>query len=420
VSASSRDAVRATETLVLTVVKVSVGQGDVYARYLEGRTGRSAAGDYYLRDGERVEAPGRWVLGPVGAGTIGVEDVDGPVDADGFRALMAVTNPKTGGPLRRSGGNGSAVGAIDCTFSAPKSVSAVWALAGPGLRERIEAAHERAVDAAVAHAIEFVPMVRRRVDPETVVRERPAEVVATSWRHTTARAVDGRPPDPQLHSHVLVHAAVRGDGGVVAVESRAWLVHQREVGAAYRNALATELQTLGFAVERGTGRGGRFFELVGVPVGLREAWSSRHRQVQQAIRARLERKRAELRALIVEGSSEAAVARLAVLERAEGLSPGEERLAALELRAGKGSLVTEGDLDWAWWQTAQAHGFDARSVEHLRRSSVSRPADPVIDRWVTAALTQFDATFAVAEARATGLEQTAGLGRDAAMGIPPA
>jgi hypothetical protein len=35
------------------------------------------------------------------------------------------------------------------------------------LREGIAAAHERAVDAAVGHAIQFVPMVRRRVSRET-------------------------------------------------------------------------------------------------------------------------------------------------------------------------------------------------------------------------------------------------------------
>ncbi len=63
---------------MLTVVKVSVAQGDVYARYLEGRAAKSAAGDYYLRDGERVEAPGRWVLGGMGAAAIGVEEPDAP------------------------------------------------------------------------------------------------------------------------------------------------------------------------------------------------------------------------------------------------------------------------------------------------------------------------------------------------------
>jgi hypothetical protein len=46
---------------------------------------------------------------------------------------MAVVSPATSGALRSVGGNASAVGAIDRTFSAPKSVSAVWALASPEL-----------------------------------------------------------------------------------------------------------------------------------------------------------------------------------------------------------------------------------------------------------------------------------------------
>jgi conjugative relaxase-like TrwC/TraI family protein len=397
---------------MLTVVKVSVAQGAVYARYLEGRTAPSAAGDYYLRDGERVEAPGRWMLGARGAAALGVEGVGAPVDPHVFRALMSVVNPANGGPLRRVGGNGSAVGAIDCTFSAPKSVSAVWALASPELRSGMEAAHERAVDAALQYALEVVPMVRRRVNPGTVVRELASEVVATSWRHTTARAVEGRPPDPQLHSHVLVHAAVRGDGEVVAVESRALFVHQRELGAAYRNVLAAELDRLGFAIERGTGRGGRFFELAGVPASLREAWSSRHRQVRDAIRARLERKRAEL----VAGASGRLPNGVGVPEAPTALSPAEERVIALESRAAKETLRTEGDLDRAWWETTREHDLDAQSVEQLRGGILTRPADATIDKTVATALTEFEATFAAREARATALERTSGLGLEAAHG----
>ncbi len=176
-------------------------------------------------------------------------------------------------------------------------------------------------------------------------------MLATSWRHTTARAVDERPPDPQLHSHVLVHGGIRDDGELVAVESRALFVHQRELGAAYRNVLATELNRLGFGIERGTGRGGSFFEVAGVPRSLREAWSSRHHQVQDAIRARLERKHAELAA---GADAQATASGVAVLERPAMLSPAEERVAALESRARKDTLSTEGDLDRAWWQTAHA------------------------------------------------------------------
>ena len=119
----------------------------------------------------------------------------------------------------------------------------------------------------------------------TVVHEKAVGVVATSWRHTTARAVEDQVPDPQLHSHVLLHAAVRRDGRLVAIDSRSWLVHQREVGAAYRTELARELDRLGFMVQRGTGRGGRYFEIDGVPQGLLDRWSSRHHQVRSAIRA---------------------------------------------------------------------------------------------------------------------------------------
>jgi conjugative relaxase-like TrwC/TraI family protein len=122
------------------------------------------------------------------------------------------------------------VSAIDATFSAPKSVSAVWALSSPELRGAIE----RAVDRALGYAVERVPMIRERTNKHTVIRSKPAEVIATSWRHTTARAVDGQPPDPQLHSHVLLHGAVRRGGRIDAIEWRAWFVHRRELGAAYR------------------------------------------------------------------------------------------------------------------------------------------------------------------------------------------
>jgi conjugative relaxase-like TrwC/TraI family protein len=402
---------------VLTVAKVSAGGGAAYASYLEGRAQAPEQGDYYLKDGERVEAPGRWVLGPGGAGALGV-DPGRPVGGDAFRAVMAVRHPVSGEQLRRVGANGEAVVAIDATFSAPKSVSAVWALGSPEVRVALEAAQERAVDRALEHAVEFVPMVRRRVDQETVVRELPREVLASSWQHTTARAVAGQVPDPQLHSHVLIHGALRSDGKVVAVESRAWLVHQREIGGAYRSELAHELRELGFEVEHGSGRGGRYFELVGVPDGLRERWSSRHHQVAGAIEQRLAEKRAALVAVIEQGGPEAADAavRLDGLERSGRLMPAEERRFAISSRAAKGTLETAGDLDRAWWETAVEYDFDARSVEELRdRGRGVEPMWRDLDTEILSRLTEFDATFAPREARAVALESAADLGPQAAL-----
>jgi len=408
---------------VLTVAKIAGSGAAAYGLYLEGRTVAAEAGDYYLAgDGERVEAPGRWVLGAQGAETLGV-DAERPVAAEQFQAVMAVQNPATGERLRAGGAGGTSVAAIDATFSAPKSVSAVWALASPELRAGIEVAQERAVDAALAHATEYVPMVRRRVDKATVLRETPAELLATSWRHTTARAVAGRAPDPQLHSHVVLHGAVRqGDGKVVAIESRAWLVHQRELGAAYRAQLAAELGALGFQVQAQTGRGGRYFELAGVPSGLLQAFSGRHHQVHAAIEQRLAERLTELQGQVNAGGpgADAAAERLVALERSGQLMPGEQRAVAMSTRAGKGEggLETAGDLDQAWWQTASEHGFDARSVQALidpdRRVDVVDVAEreAVLERRILDRLTEFDATFAPREARAVALE--AGVGEDPA------
>jgi conjugative relaxase-like TrwC/TraI family protein len=405
---------------VLTVAKIAGSGAAAYGEYLEGRTVAVGAGDYYLAaDGERVEAPGRWLLGPRGVETLEV-DSSRAVAAEQFQMLMAVQNPATGGRLRAGGAGGSSVAAIDATFSAPKSVSAVWALASPELRAQIELAQERAVDGALAHAVEYVPMVRRRVDRDTVLRETPAELIATSWRHTTARAVAGRPPDPQLHSHVVLHGAVRRDDGkVVAIESRAWLVHQREVGAAYRAQLARELSRLGFAVEAGTGRGGRYFELAGVPQGLIEEWSGRHRQVQQQIQRRLTERIAGLQAQVDAGGADADAAqtRLVALQRSGQLMPAEQRAVAMRTRSAKGSgegvLETAGDLDRAWYDAAQEHDFDARSVEALRNPWLhldQRGAltEDQLEKRILDRLTEFDATFAAREARAVALEAAAG------------
>ena len=324
-----------------------------------------------------------------------------------LHVLMDVRRPDTGEPLRRAGGTGEAVSAIDATFSAPKSVSATWALAGPELRGLIERAHEQAVDRALAYATGQVPMLRRRVSADQVVHEKASGVVATSWRHTTARAVDEQVPDPQLHSHVLLHAAVRKDGEVVAIDSRSWLVHQREVGAAYRTELARELHGLGFGIQRGTGRGGRYFEIDGIPQPLIDRWSSRHHQVRDAIQARLDRHDRELAQVILQGGPAAvdAARQREALRESGQLSPAEDRLMGKTTRSAKTPTTTT-ELDTEWQLTALPLGASRERIEVLRHTNQSlRPAtaDQVLE-----GLTEFDATFPARDARAVALERSAG------------
>ncbi len=397
---------------MLIVAKITQRSAGGYAEYLEGKARASELGDYYLKDGERVEAPGRWAGG---AHLFGL-DPNARVTGEQLRTLMAVRRPDTGGELRRVGASGEAVGALDATFSAPKSVSAVWALGSPELRGRIEAAHEIAIGRALDYAVRHVPMLRQRVAADTVVHANAVGVVATSWRHTTARAVSDQVPDPQLHSHVLLHAACRRDGRLVAIDSRTWLQHQREVGAAYRTELARELATLGFQIERGTGRGERYFELSGVPQPLLDRWSSRHHQVQAAIRDRLSATERDLRAVIAEGgpAAEDAHERLELLVANGQLAPAEERLMGTITRAGK-VAVSAADLDAEWRRTARGIGFTSERVEVLRRQQRQPLTSAAPDR-VLEALTEFDATFPAREARAVALERSAGTPIDDALG----
>jgi conjugative relaxase-like TrwC/TraI family protein len=390
---------------VLTVAKVTQGAAGGYADYLEGKAKAAELGDYYLKDGDRVEAPGRWAGG---AGAVGAHP-ELPVAGEQLRELMAVRRPDTGEPLRRAGGSGEAVAALDATFSAPKSVSAIWVVGDAELRGEIERAHERAIDRALAYSVERVAMIRQRVDQETVVHAKPAGVIATSWRHTTARAAENQPPDPQLHSHVLLHGAVRRDGQIVAIDSRSWLVHRREVGAAYRTELAHELNQLGFEIQRGTGRGGRYFGIAGVPAGLLDRWSSRHHQVQAAIRARLAEQETALRALVGAGGpdGQGAADRLALLVKSGQLAPAEERFMSTLTRSAK-TPVTHRDLDEHWRATAGSHQLDGPAVERLR--SMARPSLSPADRSkLVEGLTEFDATFAARDARPIALERSAGV-----------
>jgi conjugative relaxase-like TrwC/TraI family protein len=389
---------------MLTVAKVTGPQAGRYGDYLQGKTTATMAGDYYLKDGERVEAPGRWVTG---AQTVGA-DPEGRVTPEQLRALMDVRRPDTGLPLRPVGSTGEAVAALDATFSAPKTVSAMWALADAELRAQVEAAHETAIDRALAYATAQVPMVRERIDSETVIHVKAAEMIASSWRHTTARAVGGQPPDPQLHSHVLLHGAVRRDGQIAAIDSRQWFTHRRELGAAYRTELARELTHLGFQIDRGTGRDRRYFEITGIPAELTDRWSSRHHQVRDAIQNRLQQRRDELQALADAGGPDAAAARQRLADRdADGqLSAGEDRFLTYATRAGK-HPETLTDLDHHWTDTAQELGVTRDHVDQVLAND-RREVEDVDPERLRAALTEHDATLTRSHARAIAMEQSAG------------
>ena len=176
-----------------------------------------------------------------------------------------------------------------------------------------------------------------------------------------------------------------------------------------------ELTELGFAVRRGVGRGGRYFELDGVPQGLLDRWSSRRHQVQAAIRQRLADQQEALQEIIAEGGSAATEAeeQLELLHRFDQLSPKEERWMAAATRSSKAPVTVE-DLDNEWRRTALGLGLSRERIEVLRHQPhpTVEPDDP---NQVLEALTEFDATFPARGARAVALERSAGAPIQAAL-----
>lgn len=366
---------------VLTVSSIGAAKGGGYARYLESKTVEPDRGDYYLNaEGEPTQAPGRWLAAPDTLVRLGIDD--GPVDGGDFVALMEGRHPGTGGWLRAAGPNGARGGGIDLTFSAPKSVSAVWALGDMRQREDMEAAHAAAVAAAMVHLTVTVPTVRRRVHGR-LFEETAADLIAAEYLHTTARGVlAGDAPDPQLHSHVVLTSAVRDDGRIVAVASRPVFRSARELGAYYRLALADELCRRGYAIEAGTGRSARYFEIAGVPRKLADAFSARSREVAGAA----ERFRAKW-----------------------GREPerGELRRLKLENRRAK-VLRTRGDLQRAWKETAaRCEVSRAELTDLIANAEPSRREGALQDR-VEQRLTERAATFEPGEFRAVLFEQAVG------------
>jgi conjugative relaxase-like TrwC/TraI family protein len=273
-----------------TTHKISGDSADGYADYLIA----TSRGDYYTASGEEaggsgapVDTGSRWHGEPATLAQLGLSRSD-PVERRELRALMRGVSPSDGRELRPVAGNGSRVAGIDLTFSAPKSVSTLWAVSAPYGRAQIEAAHARAVVGTIARIEREVELVRTRARGELRF-ERAQRLLAAEFVHTSSRLTRdqerGGVPDPQLHSHVVVLGAERRDGRFAAVESRELFRSARANGAWYRAELAHGLQQLGLEVQGRTGRDERYFELAGVPSALSERWSARTADIERAARA---------------------------------------------------------------------------------------------------------------------------------------
>lgn len=116
-------------------------------------------------DGERIEPSGRWITGATAVG----RDPAARATCVPLRMLMDVCRAHVGTTLA-TGASRKEVSASDATFSAVKSVSAVWAIANPQRCALIEHAHQTAVDRAIQYATTQVPMKASAAEPPSTPR----------------------------------------------------------------------------------------------------------------------------------------------------------------------------------------------------------------------------------------------------------
>ena len=252
----------------------TLAQAASAAYYLESQRSFRHPNEYYTA-GE--EPDGVW-FNP--KGLFGLAD-SGKVDSSDFHRLYNGFAPNGGGKLTRNAGSERRSAGLDMTFSADKSVSALWAIADPKLRSEIEWAHNDAARVALEETVLRHCAYTRIRNRDGDIEVLSADVAAAMFQHGTSRD-----NDPQLHTHCVIFNAARThrDGKYRALHQHPVYTWMKAAGAVYRNALAWSLQErLGIRMEQ-YGKDGEFTRIGGMPEDLIGHWSKRRAAIIEAAR----------------------------------------------------------------------------------------------------------------------------------------
>ena len=323
--------------------------------------------DYYAREGAGV-----WH--GAFADRLGLA---GEVQREDFAALAHGYSPG-GEALVQNAGDKDRCALIDCTFSAPKSVSNAWGVGDADTRAAIELAMRAAVQETLDEMQERFVVSRRGKDGLGGIER--VEMVAALWQHGTSRELD-----EDLHIHAtLMNIGRRADGTHGTLDARLFFEWQKVCGAIMRVRLEQKLRAAGFETERD----GEAFRLKAVPRELEVASSQARNRIKQVMAER--------------GVSGAKAAEIANLDtrKSKSVVPVEE------LRAG-------------WRERGHEHGFTA---EQARAGDVPVPAReqdlPGVDQVLEGA-TEHKAVLKEKELEYAALVATmgTGVGRERAGGF---
>ena len=247
----------------------TLAQAASAAYYLESQRSFRHPNEYYTA-GE--EPDGVW-FNP--RGLLGLEN-GGKVDSSDFHRLYNGFAPDGSTKLTRNAGSENRSAGLDMTFSADKSVSALWAIADPALRSRIEDGHNDAARVALEETVLRYCSYTRIRDREGRIRVLPADIPVAMFQHGTSRE-----NDPQLHTHCVIFNAARthDDGKWRAMHQYPAYSWAKAAGAVYRSALAWNLrERLGVQMEQ-YGPDAGFTRIAGMPEDLQVFWSKRRKTI---------------------------------------------------------------------------------------------------------------------------------------------
>ena len=321
--------------------------------------------DYYTKPGE---APGEWV------GELAVElELSGEVQRDAYVAILEGRDPNDGEVLlqrpptrvyERADGRqrrAEPVLGYDVRFSAPKSISLVYALGDAETRERVL----KVVDHAVRDALDYLEseacLVQRGRGGEQTERGR--GFVGMAFRHRMSRA-----GDPALHVHVVLSNLTRAqsDGRWLTLanpkgESPLW-TFSKATGYVFQASLRAEMLRE-FGLEHGAVRNG-YADLVGIDRRVIDGFSSRSREIRDAMNAL--------------GTSGARAAEIAAYKTREAKDYGVDADAKIA----------------EWVVEAEGYGLTPDDIRQMVSAGVRREPTAIAAAQVDAALAQLETTTA--------------------------
>ena len=236
-----------------------------------------ASAKYYLK-GEQVSyyqnidsEPGRWM--GKGAETLGLH---GKVEQMDLVHLWAGFAPNGHKNLVQNAGDKDRDAAWDLTFSDPKSVSVLWGVGTPEIREAIDRARGAALKETLAWIEDNAGLSRRGKGGQTVEK---VELVFAVFDHRTSRNLD-----PNTHAHALmINVGVRPDGTTGALVTEELFDLKMQGGERYRNSLERGLVQ---ELQVETMKDWCGFHVVGVARGLCQEMSSRRHEIVAAMEER--------------------------------------------------------------------------------------------------------------------------------------